>query len=325
MEKPLVSVIMCVYNQELCVERAVESVARQRTRFPYEILLADDASSDATPEICRRLQSRFPDKIRLLQRPANMGIAPNYFDALRQAEGTLIADLAGDDVWTDPDKLQHQADVMMADESITICHSAWRKRDPEGRVYTPDDYMMPTDYTVVDGKTLVEGLLAHRRRDRFIHLCAAMYRRDAAMALVERHPELFLSRELPCEDFQLICGLAASGKVATTPHNVLDYSVGHASASSFEDKAKTARFAARVAILTLDTCRALGYDASTVRAYLRPQLQYALINAIYSDDRNAIDEAKKAIRRVAPACGLSLKTRVTLMAAPLIRFFRRHG
>lgn len=309
---------MCVYNQQDTVERAVKSVLAQRTSFPFEIVLADDCSTDDTPRICARLAQSHPDTIRFIRRPHNFGIAPNYFDAIRQALGTYIADLAGDDLWIDSDKLQRQADLMDSDASIVLCHTAWRKTDAEGHTVSTADHFMPYRLQIADGPGLLPGLLAHQRRKWFVHLCSAMYRRDITMQLMDSYPQLFTGRDLPCEDFQLICALASRGKIAAMPEVTLSYTTGHASASSAEDHGKTSRFASRVALLTLSTCRALGYDDSVISAYLRSQMQYALINAIYSGDDATLTEARHAISVIAPICGIPPKTRLTLLLAPLL-------
>ena len=56
---PKVSVIVCTYNQEQTIARSLESILAQKTDFPYEIILADDCSSDSTP----RYAPTMPDDI----------------------------------------------------------------------------------------------------------------------------------------------------------------------------------------------------------------------------------------------------------------------
>ena len=57
-ESVCVSVIIITYNQRQFIEQAVSSVLMQRTNFPFEILIGDDASTDGTVEILKALQEK---------------------------------------------------------------------------------------------------------------------------------------------------------------------------------------------------------------------------------------------------------------------------
>lgn len=140
---PKVSVIVCTYNQEHSIGRALDSILSQEVSFPYEIILADDCSSDRTPEICKIYQSRHPKIIRLFLNQRNKGIVDNYFDCIEECKGEYIADLAGDDEWIANDKLQKQADILDSDPSIVLCHTGWKQRYPDGTVSTPEGFNIP--------------------------------------------------------------------------------------------------------------------------------------------------------------------------------------
>ena len=51
---PRLTVIMPVYNEAEYIAFAIESVINQRTDFPFVLLVVDDASCDATPEIIEK-------------------------------------------------------------------------------------------------------------------------------------------------------------------------------------------------------------------------------------------------------------------------------
>lgn len=55
MTTPLVSVCMITYNHAPYIRQAVESVLMQKTDFPVELVIGDDASTDGTSEILREL------------------------------------------------------------------------------------------------------------------------------------------------------------------------------------------------------------------------------------------------------------------------------
>lgn len=107
-----VSVIVLTYNHGKYIRRAIESALMQRTDFHYEILVGDDASTDATPHILQEYAEKYPEKFRLFLREKNLGASRNGYELAVNARGKYIANLDGDDFWTDEEKLQIQSDFL---------------------------------------------------------------------------------------------------------------------------------------------------------------------------------------------------------------------
>lgn len=128
-QKPLVTVSCIAYNHEKYIARALDSFLMQKTDFPFEIVIHDDASTDRTAEIIREYAEKYPDIIRPMYQTENQysqGIS-NISGAFNfpRAEGKYIAMCEGDDYWIDDTKLQRQADYMEAHPECTMCfHSA---------------------------------------------------------------------------------------------------------------------------------------------------------------------------------------------------------
>lgn len=116
-----VSVLMLAYNQQQYIDEAIRSVVMQATRFRFELIVADDASTDATPERIAHWKQRFPDIIRVLPRQENLGLARNFIRAYRETRGQYIAVCEADDFWTDRHKLQLQADFMDRHTEYSMC------------------------------------------------------------------------------------------------------------------------------------------------------------------------------------------------------------
>ena len=95
--KPLVSVIMPVYNGAATICQAIDSVYRQNV--PLELLVIDDGSTDQTVEILSAYQDR-PD-FRYLKNAQNIGAAASRNRGVHEAHGQYIAFLDADDWWED--------------------------------------------------------------------------------------------------------------------------------------------------------------------------------------------------------------------------------
>jgi glycosyltransferase involved in cell wall biosynthesis len=93
--RPSVSVIMPAYNAARFVRRAVESVRRQ-SFAGWELIAADDGSTDSTPAVLDELAVTDP-RLVVLRRPRNRGVAAARNTALRAARGKIVAYLDADD------------------------------------------------------------------------------------------------------------------------------------------------------------------------------------------------------------------------------------
>lgn len=122
-----VSVNIVTYNQAAFIEEAIRNAVSQITTFPYEVIVADDCSTDGTQEVIKRLHEEFPDRIRPILHQKNLGGAGkfNAITAIEASKGKYIATMDGDDYWTSPHKLQKQVEFMDAHPECSTCfHNA---------------------------------------------------------------------------------------------------------------------------------------------------------------------------------------------------------
>ncbi|MFP4163697.1 MAG: glycosyltransferase family 2 protein [Chitinispirillaceae bacterium] len=110
---PRVSVIIPTYNRRQILPRAVESVFEQ-TYKDYELIIADDGSSDDTPE----LTDTYPEA-RWIRLDENSGVAKARNSAVDASSGDWIAFLDSDD-WWHPQKLQYQMDYCVQNPRFKI-------------------------------------------------------------------------------------------------------------------------------------------------------------------------------------------------------------
>jgi succinoglycan biosynthesis protein ExoO len=108
---PYVSVIVPAYNIAGYLERALDSALAQ-TMSDFEVIVVDDASSDATFEVASSVAAR-DARVRVLRNESNSGLSASRSRAMHAARGEWIALLDGDDAWL-PERLER----MMAYASI---------------------------------------------------------------------------------------------------------------------------------------------------------------------------------------------------------------
>jgi len=132
MDYPLVTACLITYNQARYIRQSVEGMLMQQVNFPFEILIADDCSTDGTREIVKEYSDKNPDKIKLILQPENKGAMLNWVDLVTTPKSKYIALCEGDDYWTDPLKLQKQVDFLEANPSYVACFHPVMVVDSEG-------------------------------------------------------------------------------------------------------------------------------------------------------------------------------------------------
>lgn len=93
---PLISVVMGTYNGEKFLEQQIESILSQ-TYSNIELIISDDASTDATSSILKKYEQQL--NVKVFYHSTNQGYIKNFEFALCQATGELIALSDQDDIW----------------------------------------------------------------------------------------------------------------------------------------------------------------------------------------------------------------------------------
>ena len=121
----LVSVLMITYNHEKFIEKAIQAVLAQETKFAVQLLICNDASTDQTDEIVESciLRNSSLITIKYEHHHKNLGMMQNFKMGLELCTGKYIALCEGDDYWTDPLKLQKQVDFLEANPQLAGCFS----------------------------------------------------------------------------------------------------------------------------------------------------------------------------------------------------------
>jgi len=113
--EPLVSICCLTYNHETYIKQCLDGFLMQKTNFPFEILIHDDASVDNTQNIIKNYELKHSDIIKPIYQKENQyskGIGVSRVYQFPRAKGKYIAMCEGDDYWIDPYKLQKQVDFL---------------------------------------------------------------------------------------------------------------------------------------------------------------------------------------------------------------------
>lgn len=171
MKKPTLSILCLTYNQEKYVKQALESMLAQKTTFQFEILIHDDASTDATVKILRQYQKDYPEIVYVLFEKENQFTKEASAMVLNKlfyiAKGKYISLCEGDDYFTDDTKLQHQVDFLEKNPEYSLCFH------PVNVTYEDDD---ATDEVFPEWKKGEVFTLQKLLKQNFIQTNSVVYR-----------------------------------------------------------------------------------------------------------------------------------------------------
>ncbi|MDD4429993.1 MAG: glycosyltransferase family 2 protein, partial [Bacteroidales bacterium] len=217
MNKALVSILILAYNQEEYIADCIDSALAQQGDFDFEIVLAEDASSDGTLKICQDYQRRHPDKIVLLSNRSNLGVVPNYFNALEHCRGEFIADCGGDDYWPDPLRLQKQLKLLVRDPAMSMVYGQWKNLKQSELIEQASAFPVQQQYDSNDFGLRAAARFLNRMYKPEIVLSTALYRKSFVLDALRQTPELFLNREYCTEDLSVLTALLLRGPACFLP------------------------------------------------------------------------------------------------------------
>lgn len=143
MTTPHFSIAMATYNGERFLQEQLDSISGQ-SLVPYELVVCDDASSDATVSILKDFRTKAPFDVHIYENERNLGYGDNFLKAASLCKGDWIAFCDQDDVWLEA-KLRRYTEVIAAHpEAVLLSHSAEQV----------DANLIPLPHRVPDHKAL---------------------------------------------------------------------------------------------------------------------------------------------------------------------------
>lgn len=129
MSQPAISVVMPSYNHGRYVDACIEAFLGQ-TFEDFELIIIDDASTDDNVD---RIRSHGDERIRLITRATNCGVAKGMCDGFRLAKADLVAFFATDDLPA-PGYLAAAVGIMAQNPSAGVAYFPSSHIDEEGQV-----------------------------------------------------------------------------------------------------------------------------------------------------------------------------------------------
>jgi len=210
-----VSVCMTTYNQEKYIAEAIESVMSQKTTFPVQLVIGEDCSPDGTPHICRHYAS-LHSNISVFCRDSNLGLAKNLALVWAECKGKYIAILEGDDLWSSPDKLQTQVELMEQHPEYSMCFTRTKLQDENNA----NNHRQFPYHEIRGGTLTISDIIRHN----LMANCSVMYRGG----LVPQFLEWMLG--LPYCDLALHCLHLQHGLAGYIPEYMAIYRMHEGSA-----------------------------------------------------------------------------------------------
>lgn len=119
-----ISIAMCTYNGSNFLAEQLSSI-REQTKLPHELIICDDASTDATPQMVEAFALEAPFPVRFVRNQCTLGSTRNFEKAISLCAGQAIALCDQDDIWL-PNKLERLANILDEEPEVGgVCSNAF--------------------------------------------------------------------------------------------------------------------------------------------------------------------------------------------------------
>lgn len=174
MTRPLISIIVAIYNVEDYLAKCIESILNQ-TYTNIELILVVDGSPDGSLNICQNYAAR-DSRITIIQKE-NGGQSTARNAGLDVAQGEYIGFVDGDD-WVEPEMYRTLYDIMTK-ECADIAQCGWNKVDDTGLVENINTTFFSEGYTSDEA---LDELINPTGKHINTSVCSKLFRREIAKA-----------------------------------------------------------------------------------------------------------------------------------------------
>jgi len=297
MAEPIISVNMITYNHEPYISQAIECVLKQKTDFPFELVIGEDCSTDGTRKIVMDYAKNYPDIIRVISSEKNVGAANNSKRTIQACRGKYIAWCEGDDYWHNPDKLQKQAEYLENNPECDLIFADCNCED----ITTKE---IINSCNCANGFKDVYQLIADEvfffGGGPYFFTCTAFARRKLVNDLLNNDPYLYGDTFL-MTDMQYWTEISLSNKVFYIPECYATYRILGESASHSSNPIKKTIFAQSSFQMILYLCKKHNFPENIRK---KAEILYNTMSlklAYYSGDKNAARNIMKTKENITVA------------------------
>lgn len=277
-----VSVFCLAYNHEKYIRQCLEGFVMQKTTFPFEVFVHDDASTDGTADIIREYAERYPEIIKPTLQTENQfskRIRIIRTHLLPHAKGEYFAWCEGDDCWTDENKLQRQVDFLDSHDDFVSCYHRVKVH------HLSEDKMTVIPQMGESREFTVDEII---RRGAVFQLSSAMMRAEQYRAL----PDCFRAKGFG--DIQLFIYSAICGRCYVLDNVMSMYR--HGTAGSYTERFNNSNMEKKIAhereyISMLERVNAhYEYKYDEPISYIKGRLQFNI--CVFSNDKKGMKKFK---------------------------------
>jgi hypothetical protein len=222
---PLVTIVVPVFNGARYLRKSLDSILGQ-TYPNLEVLVMDDASTDATTEIL----AGYGDRIIHFRQPVNRGQFENVSDGVAMARGEFVAVYHSDDLYL-PTIVEREAAFLVAHPEASAVFALDYMIDADDQPRGRGRSELPPEIAgggLLDYATVLNVLLKHKNR---------LFRAPSSMvrAAVYREVGRYRGRDFPvAADLEMFLRIARCGRVGVLDEHLFKYRWGHGNADQHD-------------------------------------------------------------------------------------------
>lgn len=245
---PLVSIMCITFNHANFIRETLNGFIIQKTNFPVEIIIHDDASQDGTQDIIKEYEALYPNIIKPIYQSENQYSKKVDFGKefiFPQIRGKYIATCEGDDYWTDRLKLQKQVDFLEQNNEYGLVYTDIDRINQDGE-------LIDKNYLSKDYYSFCESFEDYLMHAPFRAPCTWCFRSSMLK---------YFSKSYSVADFPFLLDIMANSKIHQLNESTANYRVLSNSASHFTDLLKYYYFMKGIYKIQIDY--AYKYNVST--------------------------------------------------------------
>lgn len=167
-----INIFVSVFNHENSIQKCLESILNQKTRYTYKIICLDDCSSDKSYLILQKFQNLYPNKMELFRNEHNSG---SFRRSLIKSKDKINFDtkywsiIDGDDWLLDMSKLEDQINFLESNNKYIGCGGKTNLVNEENKLISIIDQS-------IDSFNLKDLIMLEGKENLYMHISSITYR-----------------------------------------------------------------------------------------------------------------------------------------------------